>query len=108
RRELVRDPLDLHRGDRGALERREEDAAKRVAERVAEAAVERLDHEDAAVLVDLLVDDLRNLVLHPAGANYHLFISSALLLTALARPRCRAGRRGCRAGSRASAAGSRR
>src|SRR3989440_7578146 len=79
RGELVRDPLDLHRGDRGALERREEDAAKRVAERVAEAAVERLDHEDAAVLVDLLVDDLRNLELHQAGANCHLFLSWVLL-----------------------------
>ena len=59
RRELVRDALDLHRGDGGALERREQHAAQRVAERVAEAAVERLDLEDAAVLVDLLVDDLR-------------------------------------------------
>ena len=69
RRELVRDALDLHRGDGGALERREQHAAQRVAERVAEAAVERLDHEDAAVLVDLLVDDLRNLEFHQAGAG---------------------------------------
>ena len=51
RRELVRDALDLDRGDCGALERREQHAAQRVAERVAEAAVERLDHEDAPVLL---------------------------------------------------------
>ena len=69
RRELVLHALELHRGDRGALERREQDAAQRVAERVAEAAVERLDLEDATVLVDLLVDDLRNLKFHQAGAD---------------------------------------
>src|SRR5436189_448728 len=73
RRELVRDALDLHRGDRSALERREQHAAPRVAERVAEAAIERLDLEDPAVLVDLLVDDLRDLELHQAGANCHQF-----------------------------------
>ena len=64
RRELVRDALDLDRGDGGALERGEQHAAQRVAERVAEAAVERLDHEDAAVLVDLFVGDLRDLEVH--------------------------------------------
>ena len=64
RRELVRDALDLHRGDGGALERREQHAAQRVAERVAEAAVERLDHEDAALLVHLLVGDPRHLEFH--------------------------------------------
>src|SRR3546814_8336301 len=37
--------LDLHRGDGGALERGEEDAAQRVAERQAEAALERLGDE---------------------------------------------------------------
>ena len=58
-RELVRDALELDRGDGGALERGEQHAAQRVAERVAEAAVERLDHEDPAVLLDLLVGDLR-------------------------------------------------
>src|SRR5207247_7411908 len=64
RRELVRDPLDLDRGDRSALERREQHAAQRVAERVTEAAVERLDLENPALLVQLLVDDLRDLKLH--------------------------------------------
>ena len=61
RRELVRGALDLHRGDRGALERGEQHAAQRVAERVTEAAVERLDDEDPAVVVGVLVDDLRDL-----------------------------------------------
>src|SRR5438067_1715794 len=61
RRELVRSSLHLDRGDRGALERREQDAAQRVAERVTEAAVERLDDEDPPVLVHLLVDDLGDL-----------------------------------------------
>jgi len=68
RRELVRDPLDLHRGDGRALERGEQDAAQRVAERVAEAAVERLDLEDPALLVQLFVDDLRDLKFHQACA----------------------------------------
>jgi hypothetical protein len=68
RRELVRDPLDLDGGHGGALERREQHAAERVAERVAKTAVERLDHEDATVLVDLLVDDAWNLEVHQAGA----------------------------------------
>src|SRR4051794_35475827 len=68
RRELVRDPLDLHRGDRCALERREQHAAQRVSERVTKAAVERLDLEDAALLVDFLVDDLRDLEFHQGCA----------------------------------------
>src|SRR5579864_4145830 len=57
RRELVRGPLDLDRGDCGALEGREQHAAQRVAEGVTEAAVERLDDEDAAMLVHFLVND---------------------------------------------------
>src|SRR6266496_555513 len=70
-RELVRDALDLDRGDRGALERGEQHAAQRVAECVAEAAIERLDLEDSAVLVDLFVDDLRDLELHQTGSCSH-------------------------------------
>jgi hypothetical protein len=73
RRELVRGALDLDRGDRGALERREQHAAQRVAERVTEAAVERLDLEDAAVLVHLLVDDARNLEVHSACSQRNPF-----------------------------------
>ena len=40
--ELVQHAVDLHRGDRGALQRRQQDAADRVAERHAEAALQRL------------------------------------------------------------------
>ena len=69
RRELVGDALDLHGGHGRALERGEQHAAQRVAERVAEAAVERLDREDAAVVVGLLVDDPRDLELHQAGSS---------------------------------------
>jgi plasmid stability protein len=69
RRELVRDPLDLDRGDGSALERREQHATQRVAEGVTEAAVERLDLEDPALLVQLLVDDLRDLKLHQTCAS---------------------------------------
>ncbi len=43
---------------------REQHAPERVAERVAEAAVERLDCEDPAMVVDFLVDDLRDLEVH--------------------------------------------
>ncbi len=68
RRELVRDPLDLDRGDCRSLEGRQQHPAQRVAERVTEAAVERLDLEDATLLVDLLVDDLRDLKFHQACA----------------------------------------
>jgi hypothetical protein len=78
RRELVRDALDLDRGHGGALERREQHAAQRVAERVAEAAVERLDHEDATMLLDFLVGDLRDLEIHYRRACSHLFLSSVL------------------------------
>ena len=70
RRELVRDALDLHRGHRSALQRREEHPAQRVAERVPETAVERLDHEDTAVLVELLVRNFRNLEIGRAYCHW--------------------------------------
>ena len=76
RRELVRGALDLHRGDRSALERREQHAAQRVAERVTEAAVERLDDEDPAMLVHFLVDDLRDLKVHNACRQRNPFLFS--------------------------------
>src|SRR5581483_4343813 len=63
-RELVRRALDLHRRDRGALQRGEQHAPQRVAEGVAETAVERLDCKDPAMVVDVLVDDLRDLDVH--------------------------------------------
>ena len=47
----------------------EQDAAQRVPEGVAEAAVERLDHEDAAILVCVLADDPRDLEVHQAGTS---------------------------------------
>ena len=45
RRELVQHALDLDRGDGGALQRGQQHAAQRVAERHAEAALERLGDE---------------------------------------------------------------
>jgi hypothetical protein len=53
-RELVRDTLDPDAGDRRALERGEQHATEAVAVRVAEALVEGLDRERAAVVGDLL------------------------------------------------------
>jgi hypothetical protein len=50
RRELVQHAADLHRGDRGALERREQHAPQRVAEREPEPALERLAGELAVGL----------------------------------------------------------
>src|SRR4051812_26634477 len=69
RRELVRHALDLHRGYGGALERREQHSPQRIAKCVTEASVERLDHEDSAIVLDFLVDDLRNLELHQTGSG---------------------------------------
>ena len=57
RRELVRDALDADAGDRGAGQRGEQHTAQRVAERVAETAIERLDRERAAVFFDGLAGD---------------------------------------------------
>ena len=57
RRELVRDALDPHARDRSAGERRQQHPPQRVAERVAEAAVQRLDDERAAVLLHVLCGD---------------------------------------------------
>ena len=52
RRELVQHAVDLHGLDGGALQRRQQHAAQRVAERHAEAALERLgdDGRDAAAI----------------------------------------------------------
>jgi hypothetical protein len=57
RRELVGDALDLDGRDGRALERREQHPPERVAEGVAEAAVERLDREAPRALVGVLGDD---------------------------------------------------
>ena len=53
RREFVQHAVDMDRGDRRALQRRQQNAAQRVAERQAEAALERLgdDGRDAARIV---------------------------------------------------------
>ena len=62
-RELVRHTLDLDRADSCALERREQDPAQRVAERVPEAAVERFDLEARPVARELLARDVGHLKL---------------------------------------------
>jgi hypothetical protein len=48
--ELVLNALDLHAGDRGALDARQQDAAQGVAQRHAKAALERLGEEFAVVI----------------------------------------------------------
>ena len=53
RRELVQHAVDLHVGDGSARNRAEQNAAQRVAERDAEAALERFDHELGIVLAAL-------------------------------------------------------
>src|SRR3954470_7253742 len=79
RRELVGDALDLDGRYRGALERREQDTAQGVAERVAEAAVEGLDREpaalDDALVLALLVLELGNFEIRHGAASCHLFLS---------------------------------
>src|SRR6185503_18369430 len=68
--ELVGDALDAHARDGGAGERAEEHAAQGVAERVAESAVQRLDHERAAVLLHLFGGDAGDLeVEHRRGPD---------------------------------------
>ena len=52
------DSLDADGGDRCAGDGRDQGAPKRVAERVAEARLERLDGEATATVADLLDGDL--------------------------------------------------
>ena len=68
------DPLDAHGGHRGARQRREKHAAERVAECVAETAIERLDHELAAVVLNGLGGDSGNLEVE------HLVLTSSQVL----------------------------
>ena len=70
RRELVLDALDLDGRDCTALERREQDAPQRVAERVAEATIERFDREHSTVIVDLFGGDLRDLEIEHGGHHF--------------------------------------
>ena len=65
----MRDAFDLDGGDCGALERREQHAAQGVAERVAEAAIQRLDGEGAAILLDRLGGDSGDLEVEHQGPN---------------------------------------
>ena len=58
RRELVLDTLDAHRRRGSALQRGQQHAAHAVAERVAEAALERLNDVARYAVVDLLDRDL--------------------------------------------------
>src|SRR3954471_15944525 len=69
RRELVRDTLDPDGGHGGAGQRGQEHAAQRVAEGVAEATVERLDREGAAVVLDRLGSDSGDLEVEHQGPN---------------------------------------
>src|SRR3954470_16063157 len=69
RRELVCDALDPHAGDGGAGERAEQHAAQGVAERVAEAGVERLDGERAAALLHLFGGDSGDLEVEHRGPD---------------------------------------
>ena len=62
-RELVRHTLDLDGADSRALERREQDPAQGVAERMPEAAVERFDLEARPVAGELLARDVGHLKL---------------------------------------------
>ena len=47
-------PVDLYPGGRGALDGRQEDPAKGIADGQGEAGLERLDDEDAVVRLELL------------------------------------------------------
>ena len=69
RRELVRHALDAHARDGRAGERGEQYAAQRVAERVAEAAIERLDRERATVLLHRLACDPGDLEVEHQSPN---------------------------------------
>ena len=71
RAELVGDALDRDRGDRGAGERRQEHAAKRVAERDPESGLERLDLELAVIGAALDLFD--------RGGGHHVNCHSGLL-----------------------------
>src|SRR4051794_6084521 len=67
--ELVRDALDPYGGHGGAGERGQQHAPQRVPERVAEAAVQRLDHELPAVLFNRLGRDSGDLEVEHQGPN---------------------------------------
>src|SRR5207302_3160430 len=75
RRELVRDSLDPHAGHGCAGQRRQQHPPKRVAEGVAEAAIEWLDRERATVVVDGLARDSGDLEVEHQGPN--VVVSSA-------------------------------
>src|SRR5690606_1812648 len=61
RGELVQDPVDPDRRDGRPRNRREQGSAQRVAERVAEARLERLDGEPGAVVADRLFAEVGTL-----------------------------------------------
>src|SRR4051794_23881112 len=73
RGELVCDALDANGGHGSAGQRAEQHAAQRVAEGVAEAAVERLDHERAAVVVHGLAGDAGDLEVEHRGPDCRVF-----------------------------------
>ena len=76
RREFVQDVLDLDRGDSGTLQRREQHATQRVAQRQAEAPLQRLGDEGRATLAvaaGLLLETMRLLQFLPVlGVDGHM------------------------------------
>ena len=84
RRELVGDALDADARDRRAGQRRQQHAPQRVAERVTEAAVKRLDGEGPAVVLDLLGGYLRSLKLDHGDASFGCWARPAGAAGALA------------------------
>ncbi len=61
--ELVGDPFDLYRADSRPFERRQQNPAQRVAERMPEAAVERFDLKARPIAGELLARDVGHLKL---------------------------------------------
>ena len=89
RRELVEHAVDLDRGDRRALDRGEQHAAQRVADRRAEAALERLRVEPAEPVGERLA-----LELEPLGPLKTF--PEHVLIVPFARPSDVDGRQTCR------------
>jgi hypothetical protein len=74
RGELVQHSVDLHLGDSGPRDGREKSPAQRVAQRVAEAGLQRLDGELLARLRDLFFRDLgalNNQQIHGAPLRWY-------------------------------------
>ena len=75
RRELVQHAVDLHRGDRRALNRGQQHAAQRVADRRAETALERLRVEPAEPVGERLALELQPLGSLKTFPEHGVFLS---------------------------------